>query len=99
MLYVDNGLDQGNWGGSVIHALEKSRAPAVVEYAVGRVSSAGKMTYIRQQDLPVIVRMLGNSSAAQAARTEMNRRSGMAATTSSARPQADRTNYTNPRPC
>lgn len=96
MLYVDNGIDQGNWGGSVIHALEESRAPAVVEYAVGRVAAAGKMTYVRQQDLPVIARMLGNSSAAQAARNEMTRRSGLAATPSPARPAADNSSYTNP---
>ncbi|MCP5395894.1 MAG: hypothetical protein H6918_04030 [Sphingomonadaceae bacterium] len=74
MLYVDNGLDANNWGGSVIHAIEESRAPAVVEYAVGRVAALGKMSYVRQQDLPVIVRLLGNSPAAQAARREMNRR-------------------------
>ncbi|MCB2089729.1 MAG: sel1 repeat family protein [Sphingomonadaceae bacterium] len=76
MLYVDNGIDAGNWGGSVIHAIEVSRAPAVVEYAVGRVASAGKMSYVRQQDLPVIVRMLGNTNGARAARSEMNRRGG-----------------------
>ncbi|MDZ3832520.1 MAG: hypothetical protein U0S50_12005 [Sphingopyxis sp.] len=98
MLYVDNGIDQGNWGGAVIHALEESRAPAVIEYAVGRVAAAGKMTYVRQQDLPAIARMLGNSSAAQSARNEMTRRSGLAATPSPARPAADNSSssYTNP---
>ena len=74
MLVVDNGFADGNWGGSVIYALEDSGAPAVVEYAVGRVAAAGRMNMIRQQDLPTIIRLLGNSAGAQAARTEMNRR-------------------------
>ncbi|RIV92834.1 hypothetical protein D2V17_00805 [Aurantiacibacter xanthus] len=74
MLVVDNGLAEGNWGGSVMYALEDARTASVVDYTVGRLADAGRMADIRQQDLPVIVRMLGNTSAARAARSEMDRR-------------------------
>lgn len=90
MLYVDNGIDQKNWGGSVIHAIEEARTPVVIDYAVGRVAAAGQMAYVRQQDLPVIIQMLGNSSAAQAARNEMSRRASLDARAVAARQQAAR---------
>lgn len=96
MLYVDNGIDQKNWGGSVIHAIEEARTPVVLDYAVSRVAAAGQMAYVRQQDLPVIVRMLGDSSAAQAARNEMSRRAALARNAAPARPQTDSTTYSNP---
>ena len=96
MLYVDNGIDVGNWGGSVIHAIEEARTPVVIDYAVGKVAAAGQMAYVRQQDLPVIVRMLGTGTSAQAARNEMSRRAAMAARAAPAPARADRTIYTDP---
>lgn len=78
LLIIDNGIAEGNWGGSVIHAIEESRSPAVIEYAVGKVAAAGQMNYIRPQDLQVIASTLGNSRAGQAARSEMSRRAQFA---------------------